>query len=130
MKQEVMNEVVEKTRALMDAPSCCSEAKEAAQRWLDALGTEAEKAQTQRYVQELEEDIISIDALIDFAQSEQGKACFGAEAAAVAAHAREMKQAGARYCDCPACSIVEAILTRKAESWANSIVCTSDRYAD
>ena len=31
----------------------------------------------------------------------------------VAAHAREIKAAGAKYCDCPACAAVEAILDKK-----------------
>ena len=30
-----------------------------------------------------------------------------------AAHAREIKAAGAKYCDCPACAAVEAILEKK-----------------
>ena len=33
----------------------------------------------------------------------------------VAAHAKEIKAAGAKYCDCPACAAVEAILARKDE---------------
>lgn len=31
------------------------------------------------------------------------------------AEAREIKAAGAKYCDCPACAAVEAILQRKVE---------------
>ena len=39
---------------------------------------------------------------------------FGAESAKdVAAHAREIKAAGAVYCDCPACAAAEAILEKK-----------------
>ena len=39
---------------------------------------------------------------------------FGAEAApGVAAHGREIKAAGAKYCDCPACAAAAAILEKK-----------------
>ena len=40
---------------------------------------------------------------------------FGADAPNVAKHGEEIKAAGAKYCDCPACAAVEAILSKKAE---------------
>ena len=39
MTQETLNYVVEKTKELMAAPSCSQEAKDAAQAWLDAVGS-------------------------------------------------------------------------------------------
>ena len=42
MEKEVLDYVIEKTHELMNASSCCNEAKEAAQSWLDAIGTEDE----------------------------------------------------------------------------------------
>lgn len=113
MNQEVLNYVVEKTHELIDAPTCSSEAREAAQAWLDAIGTEKEAAETKRYFDELEEDLIPIDGLISFAESDSGAQVFGAEAPNVAAHAKEIKAAGAKYCDCPACEAVAAILEKK-----------------
>ena len=57
-----------------------------------------------------------IDTLIGFAQSEKGRSYFGEETAAqIAAHALEIKTAGAKYCDCSACAIVAEILEKKAE---------------
>lgn len=57
-----------------------------------------------------------LDNLIAFAESEGGAKVFGAEKTKeVAAHAKELKAAGAKYCDCPACAAVEAILAKKAE---------------
>ena len=44
MNKESLDVVVEKTRELINAPTCCSEAKAAAQAWLDAIGTEKESA--------------------------------------------------------------------------------------
>ena len=116
MKKELVDFVSEKTRGLMAAPSCCAEAKAAGQAWLDALGTPSEKAETQKYRAELEADIVPIDGLIAFASSDAAVAHFGAEMAKnLLAHAKEIKAAGAKFCDCPACAAVAAILEKKAE---------------
>ena len=81
---------------------------------MDAVGTDAENEARESYIAELEEDIMPIGKLIGFADSEAGKAYFGAEkAAGIAAHAREIQAAGAKYCDCPACAIAEEILALK-----------------
>lgn len=114
MDREVLDYVVGKTHELMDAASCSSEAKAAASAWLDAVGTDREAEETEKYIAELEADIVTVDGLISFAESEAGASVFGAENAGnIAAHAREIKAAGAKYCDCPACAAVEAILEKK-----------------
>lgn len=114
MVKETLDFVVQKTRELIAAPSCSSEAKAAAQAWLDAIGTERETEQTKKYMAELEADIMPIDNLIGFAESDAGAQVFGADKAKqVAAHGKEIKDAGAKYCDCPACAAVEAILEKK-----------------
>ena len=117
MTQDVRDYVIEKSKALMEAPTCSQEAKDAAQAWIDAAGTDREAEETKKYVAELEEDIVTVDGLAAFAESEMGAKVFGGEEAAkgVATHAREIKAAGAKYCDCPACSIVEEILAKKEE---------------
>lgn len=117
MNQELQDYVAEKSRELMNAPSCSREAREAAQAWLDAVGTDREEEQTKKYIAELEQDIVTVDGLAAFAESEAGIQVFGGEEAAknVAAHAREIKAAGAKYCDCPACAAVEAILAKKEQ---------------
>ena len=115
MNKEVLDFVVEKTKELMAAPSCSQEAKDAAQAWLDAVGTDRQEEETKKYIAELEEDIVTVDGLIAFAESEAGAKVFGANAGNVAEHAKEIKAAGARYCDCPACAAVEAILSKKDE---------------
>ena len=89
MKKEVLDYVIEKTHELMNAASCSSEAKAAAQSWLDAVGTEQEADETKKYIAELAKNIT--------------------------AHAEEIKLAGAEYCDCPACAAVAEILARKKE---------------
>lgn len=114
MDKNGLDFVVEKSKELMSASTCSSEAKAATQAWLDAVGTDREAEETKKYVEELEADIMPIDGLIGFAESEHGAQVFGADKALeVAAHAREIKAAGAKYCDCPACAAVEAILDKK-----------------
>lgn len=114
MNKEVLDYVVEKAHELMSAATCNSETKAAAQAWLDALGKDNEEAETKKFIDEMEADIMPIDNLIAFAESEGGVQVFGADhTKVVAAHAKEIKDAGAKYCDCPACAAVEAILEKK-----------------
>ena len=67
MEKNVLDFVVTKTHDLMNAVSCSAEAKKAAEDWLSAVGTDKEKEQTQKYIAELEADIMPIDSLINFA---------------------------------------------------------------
>ena len=114
MDQNVKDYVAQKVKELMDAPTCCAEAKAAAQNWLDALGTDQEAQQAKNLIAELEMDIMPVDGLIAFAESEAGAKVFGPEKTKqVAAHGREIQAAGAKYCDCAACAAVEAILEQK-----------------
>lgn len=117
MTQDVRDFVVEKSKELMNAATCSKEAKDAAAAWLEAVGTDCEAEETKKYLAELEADIVTVDGLIAFAESEAGAKVFGGEEAAkgVAEHAREIKAVGAKYCDCPACAAVEAILEKKAD---------------
>lgn len=116
MDQTVKEYVIKKVNELMQAPSCCAEAKEAAQNWLDAVGTDKETEQAEKLIAELEMDIMPIEQLIAFAESEAGIQVFGAEKAkSISTHAHEIQSAGAKYCDCPACAAVAAILEKKDE---------------
>lgn len=114
MSQNVKDYVIQKANELIGIPSCCAEAKEAAQGWLDAIGTDKEAEMAKKMIAEFEEDITPIDGLIAFAGSEKAANIFGEEGAkTLEAHAREIKAAGAKYCDCVACATVEAILEKK-----------------
>ena len=115
MEKNQLNEFVEKAKALINAPTCSSEAKDAAQQWLNALGTEREKDETIKFIKELEEDIMPIESLISFAESKEGAAYFGGDAPNIAAHAKEINKNGGIYCDCPACAAAAEILKHKEE---------------
>ena len=116
MEKEILTFVQENTHDLMNAASCYAGFKEAAQAWLDAVGTDKEAEMTKKYIEELEADIMPVDGLIAFAESEAGAQVFGPEKTKeVAAHGKEIKAAGAKYCDCPACAAAEAILSKKEQ---------------
>ncbi|RGZ99471.1 molecular chaperone Hsp90 [Dorea formicigenerans] len=117
MSKETLEFIQEKAKELIAAPSCSAEAKEAAQAWLAAVGTDKQAEETKKFIAEMEEDIIPIDGLIAFAESDAGAKVFGGaeKAKSVAEHGKEIKAAGAKYCDCPACAAVEAILSKKDE---------------
>ena len=106
MTEALKQTLVAKTHDLMNAPSCCAEAKAAAQRWLDALGTSSEAEETRAYIAELEGDIMPVDMLAAF---------MGSDTAVKLFDAKELQAKGAAYCDCPACTACEAILAHKSE---------------
>ena len=116
MEKALLDFVTAKTQDLLAAPSACQEVKAAATAWLAAVGTDKEAEETAKYIAELEADIMPIDGLIAFAQTELALQIFGAEGVQrLKAHAQELKAGGAKYCDCPACAPCKAILDRKAE---------------
>ena len=107
-------DLIQKVKDVIAAPSCCAEAKAAAQSYLDALGTDGEAAAAKALLAELDEDVCSIGDLIAFAESDKGKAIFGAEkAAGMAAAAKKAQADGVKYCICPACTAGGAILDNR-----------------
>ncbi len=116
MDQKVRDFVTEKVKEMVGADSCSMEARAAGQAWLDHVGTDGEAEETRRLAAELEMDIMPVEGLIAFAESDAGVQLFGPETAGnVAAHGRKLQASGAKYCDCPACAAAEAILEKKGE---------------
>lgn len=82
----------ELTGDLLAAPSACKEIKDAAQNYLDAVGTEKEADAAKAYVAEMEADIMPIEGLISFAESDMGAKVFGADGVKnVLLHAKSAK---------------------------------------
>lgn len=116
MNNEIKEFVIEQTKNLINAGSVCKEAKEAANRWLKAVNTSAEKDETIKYLAELEEDLESVDDLLAFTRSDLSAKLFGEEKSKVfLSHAEELYNSGAKYCDCPACAACAMILAKKDE---------------
>ena len=111
-------ELIETTKNMIAAPSCCPELKTAAQAWLDAVGTTNEKAAADALVAELKEDVCTIDDVIPFFESPRAVQYFGEEKAKeLAALAHKVKADGGKWCFCEACA-AGAKLMENAESFA------------
>ena len=108
-------EIIEKIKAVLNAPSCCATLKEKSQKYLDSIGTNSEKAMAKDLIEELEADVMPIESTIGFFASDMAKNIFGAEKAAqMKAHAEEVKAKGGKFCDCPACANGKTILDNKS----------------
>ena len=109
------NDVMEKVKELVAASNCYAGLKEKAQKYLDAVGSDGEKDAAKALIEELEADVMSIDDVLVFFESKEGAEFFGTKrAAGLAAHAKEVKAAGGKYCDCPACAPGKTILDNRA----------------
>ena len=107
-------DIIEKEKDLIAAPSCYAPLKALAEEWLKAVDTPEEKALSAKLVAELEADVQTIDEVIELFSSEEGQKAVGAEvAASMVAHFKEVKAAGGKWCDCPACKAGRAILDNK-----------------
>ena len=84
---EKKNQIIENVKAVIAAPSCCSELRSIAEEWLNAVDTDTEKEMSAKLIAELEEDVCSLDDVLIFFESEQGAQILGAEAAAANAEA-------------------------------------------
>ncbi len=104
--------LIEKVKEMMAAPSCCAALKEKAQTWLDRQDAASAKAM----LAEIEADVTTIDGLVAFTESPHCAEVLGAEAARqLAAHAKEIRSKGAKWCDCAACAAGLEILAVKEE---------------
>ncbi len=110
-----MEKAIEKTKVLL-SNWCCDELKEAAQAWLDSIGTDEEKEAGKKYVLELQDSIVTVDGMLAFLPTDEAKAKFGEETAnKFYEHAKDLKAQGITYCDCPACTAASAVLELKNE---------------
>lgn len=104
----------ELAQAVLDAFSACSEFKEAAQNYIDSIGTEKESEAGKALVAEAEADIIPIDGAIAFFKSDKAKEIFGEETVKEKlAQTLKNKENGNKYCGCPGCAAAEAIINNK-----------------
>lgn len=104
--QEVImskEEVIAKIRELVAAPTICPEAKEAGEKYLAAVGTADEKAAARALIEELKEDVGTIDDCLGFYHSDVAPQIFGDALPGQIEAAEKAKAAGEKYCICPAC---------------------------
>ncbi|MCM1114264.1 MAG: molecular chaperone Hsp90 [Clostridium sp.] len=115
MKKELIDYITEKTHEMLSVDCCCQEARDAADMWLNAVETDNEIQVVKDYIAELEDDLLPIDDLINFAKSERGAEIFGENQADEITHAEKLKADGIKYCDCPACKAAQDIIAKKNE---------------
>ena len=109
------NELIRTVREMIAASSCCAELKAAGEKWLAAVGTAAEHDAGAALLAEAREDVSTIDHTVEFFESPAAARIFGAEKAkAMAAHAREVRASGAKWCDCPACAACVKLIENAA----------------
>ena len=75
--------------------------------------SEANAEATKAYIAALEEGLMSVDEIVEFTGSPAAKDVFGEQLPQFQAHAKELKESGAKYCDCDACKLVKEILDEK-----------------
>ena len=105
-------EVMEKIKEVAAAPNVYAGLKAKAEVYLaDSENKEKAKA----LVEELKADVCTIDSVIALFDSPEGKKLVGEETAAkIAGHAKEVKAAGGKFCDCPACAPGKIVLDNSA----------------
>ena len=118
MSKETLEYVVAKAKELIVAPSCSAEAKRSSPGVDCSSGEQTSRQKRQRNSSLRWKKILF--QLMDSSHSqspmqEQKYSVERKKAKGVAEHGREIKAAGAKYCDCPACAAVEAILSKKEE---------------
>lgn len=110
-----MKNAIERTKALL-SDWCCDELKEAAQTWLNSIGTDKQKEAGEKYVAELQDSIVTVEGMLAFLPTEEAKAKFGEDIAnKFYEHAKELKAKSIVNCDCPACTAASAVLELKEE---------------
>ncbi|NBI67478.1 pyruvate:ferredoxin (flavodoxin) oxidoreductase [Pseudoflavonifractor sp. 60] len=106
--------LAEKTKALIEVPHTYQPLKEAAQKWLDTMEDgQVNQEATKEYVKLLEESLMKVDDIVAFTSSPKAAEVFGDQLPQFQAHAKELKESGAQFCDCDACKLVKEILDEK-----------------
>ena len=101
--------LIEKLQTMAASPSCYPDLKQVTKVYFDALTNEQVAAKN--LVAEMNEDIMTVDELVEEAHSEMVFKKFGAETAKkFAANADALKASGAKYCNCLACTLALEIL--------------------
>lgn len=115
MDKNLQDYIIKKTEEMTSVTYCCKEAREAAEIWLASVGTENEYEATEKYMAELENDLLPIDMYIAFCESERGAEIFGKDQEKEIVHARKLKADGIPFCDCTACKAAQDIIAKKDE---------------
>ena len=113
-QKAIRDRLADCSKALIAVEWALPAVKEAAQKWLDTMEDSAANGEAAKaYIAALEQSICTVDEVVAFTSSPEAKNVFGDKAPEMAAHAKELKAGGAKYCDCDACKLVAEILKDK-----------------
>ena len=113
-QKAIRDRLADLTKQLIAVPHAYQGLKDAAQKWLDTMEDGKANAEaTTEYVKLLEESIMPVDAVVAFTSSPDAAKVFGDQLPKFQAHAKELKDSGAKFCDCDACKLVAEILKDK-----------------
>ena len=113
-QKTIRNNLAAKTKALIAIDWALPALKEAAQKWLDTMDDGAANQEAAKaYIAALEQSICTIDEVTAFVSSPAAKDTFGDKLGEMQAHAKALKESGAKFCDCDACKLVAEILAQK-----------------
>jgi hypothetical protein len=113
MDKELFDYTAAKVEELLAAPSSSKTTRDAAQGWKDAVaaGKDVDEA-TKALLDAIDAHHTTVDELIAFA-SGAAKDLMGEDVAAgMLAHGQQIKAAGAKYCDCAACTATHELLAK------------------
>lgn len=105
---------VDKMKELLSG-HCWEPMKEAAQEWVDAVGTEAEDLAKEKLLPFLKGSVATVDEMLETFSAADAKEKFGDMADEILKHAEELKAQGKKFCDCPACTKAKEILSDLGE---------------
>ena len=113
-QKKIRDDLKAKVEAMIAAPSCCQELKDAANAWLETYDDgNKNQAPTAALIKAMEENVTAIDDCIAFLGSDMGKQIYGDAQPAALAAAEAKKAAGGTTCTCQACELACEILAKK-----------------
>jgi len=107
-------ETIAKVKEMLEG-HCYAPLREAAEKWLeqaeDKVDETVDKVLESEFVAQLKDGVCSVEDMVGFLGSKEAVEKFGKEIQEkFFAHAKELKEAGAKFCDCPACQKAREIL--------------------
>ena len=97
-------QMLEKTKIIVNAPSCYAELKTAGNDWINSIGKNDENEKYDKYIAMLKDCVSSIDDCLAFSETDMCKQIYGEEGAKqLHENSIKSKEAGVKYCLCDAC---------------------------
>lgn len=100
---------IDKVNTLLEG-HCWEPLKVAAEEWLKAAGSDAEKAAEEKLIPLLKDGVATVDEMLELFGADDAAEKFGEMAAGILEYAKGLQAAGKKYCECPSCTLAKEIL--------------------